>query len=196
MEEEDWFDLSLVDLAFTEEPPYPQTVILVMGLDGSGKTALMSSMSTDLIEETPYCHNGVHLLLRELGGRFRFREYWYANLQHSRGLIWVVDSIDRGRILESKEEFEGLLGRPELAGAPVLLVLNKGDSEGKMETTQVLAWFNVGRYGDRKVTHVETSKQACSDLLDGVTWLVGELGLEPEPAAGQEDGGDGGAEGE
>jgi GTPase SAR1 family protein len=182
MDEEPPIDFDLPD------DPVPQAVILLMGLDESGKTSLTASLCygemlesgpSDLVDETPYTHNGVNLLIRELGGRFRFRSRWYENLENGRALVWVVDSVDRGRIFESKDDFYGVLGRPELVGAPVLFVLNKQDCGRKLETAAILDWFEIGKIHDREILPVEASKQSCPDLVDGMTWLVNQLGLQP-----------------
>jgi GTPase SAR1 family protein len=157
-----------------------------MGLDESGKTSLvgslcygkvLTSMATGLRDDTPYIHNGTTVLIRELGGRFRFRSDWFAQFEGARALIWVIDSIDRGRVFESKDEFERVLARPELAGAPVLFVMNKQDAIIKMERDQIIEWFDFPKYRDRAITVVTASKKSCPDFVDGVTWLARGLGL-------------------
>jgi len=43
----------------------------------------------------------------------------------SHAVIYVVDAANRSRWEESKRAFERMLGSPQLAGAPVLLMANK-----------------------------------------------------------------------
>jgi GTPase SAR1 family protein len=189
--EEDAFEP--VDLSFLEDPREPDVpvtapLILLMGLDDSGKTCLLSSlcygevvtsMATGLRDDTPYVHDGVALVIRELGGRYRFRGDWASQFGGARALIWVVDAVDRGRVLESRDEFEGLMGRPELAGLPVLFVLGKQDARLRLERAQILGWFDLEKHSGRRIRVVAASKFSCPDLVDGVGWLVAELGLRP-----------------
>ena len=44
---------------------------------------------------------------------------------HQDGLIWVVDSADRRRLRDCREELAGLLSQEKLAGASVLILANK-----------------------------------------------------------------------
>ena len=43
------------------------------------------------------------------------------------GLVYVVDSNDRERILESREELFGILQNDEMRGVPVVVIANKQD---------------------------------------------------------------------
>jgi GTPase SAR1 family protein len=190
-EEEEAFLKSLMDDPVDPEPDPSIPVVLLMGLDESGKTSLLGSLCygtivtsipTELKEHTLYCHDGVQLVFRELGGRFRFRDDWYANLTNARALLWVIDAIDRGRVLESRDESWRLLDRPEMGGLPILIALNKQDAKFRMPTADILDRMQVAqnRYSDRKILVVECSKKSCPDLVDGMSWLVQQMGLAPE----------------
>lgn len=43
------------------------------------------------------------------------------------GLVYVVDSNDRERILESREELFAILENNEMRGVPVVIIANKQD---------------------------------------------------------------------
>lgn len=43
------------------------------------------------------------------------------------GLIYVVDSADRDRISESREELFGILENDEMRGVPVVIIANQQD---------------------------------------------------------------------
>jgi GTPase SAR1 family protein len=43
------------------------------------------------------------------------------------GLVYVVDSNDRERIAESREELFGILQNDEMRGVPVMVIANKQD---------------------------------------------------------------------
>ena len=45
------------------------------------------------------------------------------------GLVYVVDSTDTERLVEAKEELEGLLDLGDMRGVPVLVIANKQDMQ-------------------------------------------------------------------
>jgi signal recognition particle receptor subunit beta len=48
------------------------------------------------------------------------------------GLIYVVDSADRERMSEAREELFGILEGEEMRGVPVCIVANKQDLPSKL----------------------------------------------------------------
>ena len=49
------------------------------------------------------------------------------------GLIFVVDSADRERIHEAKEELFSIMDFPDMAGVPVCVIANKQDLPSKLK---------------------------------------------------------------
>ena len=45
----------------------------------------------------------------DVGGQKSLRSYWRNYFESTDGLIWVVDSVDRRRLADCKEELKGLL---------------------------------------------------------------------------------------
>ena len=178
------FDLDFGSEEEVFDPSY--NVVLVMGLDESGKSALLSSMiygevidpiATDLRESQKYAQNGVNFEMREIGGRYRFRDDWPTQFGNAKALIWVVDSIDRGRIIECREEFEKLMENQELASLPMVVAINKQDARIRMKDEDLMQIMKFERYEDRKLKIIKTSKKACYELIDAMDWLIHELDL-------------------
>ena len=69
-----------------------------------------------------------------------------------------------------------------MGGLPILIALNKQDAKFRMPTADILDRMQVAqnRYSDRKILVVECSKKSCPDLVDGMSWLVQQMGLAPE----------------
>ena len=53
---------------------------------------------------------------------------------HSLGLIYVVDSADRERMIEAREELFGIMDSDEMRGVPVVIIANKQDLPGKLHS--------------------------------------------------------------
>ena len=47
------------------------------------------------------------------------------------GLIFVVDSADRSRLDEAREELFGIVESDEMRGVPVVIIANKQDMPGE-----------------------------------------------------------------
>ena len=47
------------------------------------------------------------------------------------GILYVVDSVDKERFLESRDELQSLLKADEMRGVPVVVLANKQDLPGE-----------------------------------------------------------------
>ena len=62
-----------------------------------------------------------------LVGKTRFDHYGGITSRTLRGIIFVVDSNDRDRIVEAREELQRMLNEDELRDALLLVFANKQD---------------------------------------------------------------------
>ena len=81
--------------------------------------------------------DGFKLNLWDIGGQKAIRAYWKNYLEHTDGLVYVVDSSDDMRLQECTEELTALLNEDELANVPLLVFANKQDLEFALDTPQV-----------------------------------------------------------
>lgn len=58
-------------------------------------------------------------------GQDKIRPLWRHYFQNTQGLIFVVDSNDRERVAEAKEELNKMLSEEELRSSVVLIFANK-----------------------------------------------------------------------
>lgn len=169
-----------------EEEPIPEIpdnykLVLLMGLDESGKTSLINKFvydeffkptPTDLADHTKYTCNDKNLFIRELGGRYRFRENWPELYKDAAALIWVVDIVDRGRVIESREELEKVLNHPLIQSLPVLIIFNKIDSRLKMTHEKCDELMQISNlFENRKYKVIDTCHITCENMKEGFEWL-------------------------
>lgn len=57
----------------------------------------------------------------DMGGALEDREAWTAHYGEAHAIIFVVDSSDRARIKEVKDEMVDILKQPRVAGKPLLV---------------------------------------------------------------------------
>ena len=65
-------------------------------------------------------HDGFKLNVWDVGGQKTIRSYWRNYFEQTDGVIWVVDSADRRRIRDCKDELSLLLTQ-EVSNAPQLV---------------------------------------------------------------------------
>jgi small GTP-binding protein len=109
----------------------------MLGLDAAGKTAVLyklklgehvTTISTIGFNVETIEHKGFNLKVWDVGGEDRIRALWRHYFHNTRGLIFVVDSNDIGRVDEAREELHKLLEEEEELRAAILLVYaNKQD---------------------------------------------------------------------
>ncbi|XP_010620607.1 ADP-ribosylation factor-like protein 10 [Fukomys damarensis] len=122
-----------------------QREVLVLGLDGSGKSTFLRVLSgkTPLEGHVPtWGFNSVRLPtkdfevdLLEIGGRQNLRFYWKEFVNKVDVLVFMVDSADRLRLPWARQELRKLLDKdPDL---PVVIVANKQDLSEAMSVVEL-----------------------------------------------------------
>ena len=66
-----------------------------------------------------------------------FRPIWRHHYHNTQGLIFVVDSTDRERIDDAREELHKMLLEEELRAAVVLIFANKQDMQNTMTIKEI-----------------------------------------------------------
>ena len=80
--------------------------------------------------------------------------FYQSCFQNTDGLIFVVDSNDRERIAEARDELNRMLAEDELREAVVLVFANKQDLLGAMSAAEVMKELELTSLKDRWV-HVQ-----------------------------------------
>lgn len=131
--------------------------ILMVGLDAAGKTTILYKLKLGEIVTTiptigaSYAYTKVYLQLWltfcqragfnvetveykniqftvwDVGGQDKIRPLWRHYFQNTQGIIFVVDSNDRDRVVEAREELQRMLNEDELRDALLLVFANKQD---------------------------------------------------------------------
>merc|ERR1712034_205522 len=70
-------------------------------------------------------YKNISFTMWDVGGQDRLRPLWRHYYQGTNGLIYVVDSNDRERIEDAREELHKMLNEHEMADAAVLVFANK-----------------------------------------------------------------------
>jgi small GTP-binding protein len=90
-----------------------------------GVSILISPFTGFNVEEVTY--KKTKFTIWDVGGQDKIRPLWRHYFAGSKGIIFVVDSNDRDRILEAREELQRMLNEDELRDAILLVFANKQD---------------------------------------------------------------------
>merc|ERR1711885_91495 len=110
--------------------------ILMVGLDAAGKTTVLYKLKLgEVVTTIPTIgfnvetveYKNISFTVWDVGGQTKIRPLWRHYFQNTQGLIFVVDSNDRDRIHETKDELNRMLAEDELREAVVLVFANKQD---------------------------------------------------------------------
>merc|ERR1719454_990673 len=99
--------MGLLNLLRTLKRTDKEARILVLGLDNSGKTTILTTQGFNI---KAINQEGFKLNCWDIGGQKAIREYWPNYFDNTDGLIFVVDSSDEERLKECVEELNDLMG--------------------------------------------------------------------------------------
>lgn len=159
--------------------------ILFLGLDNAGKSSVIKAFMHQSIDDlsptlgfeikTVECQ-GYRLSCWDVGGQSTIRAYWRNYFEATDGVVWVVDSTDRERIALCKKELDTILQQERLASASLLILANKQDIEGAMESTEIRDALDLDRIQRRHWSIQPCSAATRTGVEEGIVWLVNDIG--------------------
>lgn len=93
------------------------------------------------------------------------------DFQNTQGIIFVVDSNDRERVSEAREELQRMLNEDELRDALLLVFANKQDLPNAMNAAEITD--KLGLHGLRQRTwYIQAACATSGDgLYEGLEWV-------------------------
>merc|ERR1712124_245305 len=120
--------------------------ILMVGLDAAGKTTILYKLKLgEVVTTIPTIgfnvetveYKNISFNVWDVGGQDKIRKLWRYYYANTQGLIFVVDSNDRDRIEDARDELHQMLGEDEMRDAVVLVFANKQDLPNSMTPSEV-----------------------------------------------------------
>ncbi|XP_071955530.1 ADP-ribosylation factor-like protein 1 [Antedon mediterranea] len=158
--------------------------ILILGLDGAGKTTILYRLQVGEVVTTiptigfnveSVTYKNLKFQVWDLGGQTSIRPYWRCYYSNTDAIIYVVDSCDKDRIGISKSELVAMLEEEELSKSLLLVFANKQDMEGCMTPSEVASSLGLPALRTRKWQIFKTSAIKGEGLDEAMEWLVQEL---------------------
>ncbi|CAJ1397405.1 unnamed protein product [Effrenium voratum] len=154
--------------------------ILMLGLDAAGKTTILyrlklAEVVTTIptvgfnVEEVEY--KNIRFTVWDVGGQDKIRKLWRHYFHGTDGLIYVVDSSDRERIQDAKEELQKMLAEQEMENAALLVLANKQDLPNAMPAAEVMEKLELQKLRHRQWFIQSTCAPTGDGLYEGLDWL-------------------------
>ena len=121
-------------------------------------------------------HKDFSMTVWDVGGQIAIRPLWKHYFQNTGTIIFVVDSNDRERIDEAKEELHKLLSNSALRSADLLVLANKQDLPNAMTPAEVSNKLGLHELKNRS-WHIQSTCATSGDgLYESLDWLCEKLG--------------------
>lgn len=161
-----------------------QVRILMVGLDAAGKTTILYKLKLgEIVTTIPTIgfnvetveYKNICFTVWDVGGQDKIRPLWRHYFQNTQGLIFVVDSADRERIVEASEELAKMLAEDELRDAILLVFANKQDLPHAMAASELTDKLGLHNLRGKKWYIQSTCATQGQGLYEGLDWLSNEL---------------------
>ncbi|KAH9950144.1 GTP-binding protein [Amylocystis lapponica] len=158
--------------------------ILFLGLDNAGKTTILKKLNGEnILDISPtlgfniktFVHRKYTLNIWDVGGQRTLRPYWRNYFEQTDALVWVVDSGDRMRMKDCREELQSLLLEDRLAGASLLVFANKQDIQGSMKSTEIRDALDLLAIKSHHWKILPCSAVTGENLVNGLDWVVDDV---------------------
>merc|ERR1712121_222360 len=161
-----------------------QMRILMVGLDAAGKTTVLYKLKLgEIVTTIPTIgfnvetveYKNISFTVWDVGGQDKIRPLWRHYFQNTQGLIFVVDSNDRERIGEARDELMRMLAEDELREAVLLIFANKQDLPNAMNAAEITDKLGLHSLRNRNWYIQATCATSGDGLYEGLDWLSNQL---------------------
>lgn len=165
-----------------------QISILIIGLNNSGKSTIVNyfknkddrksiSVPTIGFNIEHFENQGVSFTAYDMAGIGRYRNLWEHHFKNCNGIVFVIDSSDRMRLVVVKDELDLLLQHQDLRRrrVPVLFFANKMDCIDALSSVKIAAGLNLEKIENKPWQICSSNALTGEGLQNGVQWLTAQI---------------------
>jgi Arf/Sar family protein len=158
--------------------------ILMVGLDAAGKTTILYKLKLgEIVTTIPTIgfnvetveYKNLKFTIWDVGGQDKLRPLWRHYFQNTNGVIFVVDSNDRDRAGQARDELQKMLAEDELRNAVLLVFANKQDLPNAMSTTEVQEKLGLHSLRQRNWFIQGCCATTAQGLYEGLDWMSANI---------------------
>lgn len=152
----------------------------MVGLDAAGKTTILYKLKLgEVVTTIPTIgfnvetveYKNINFTVWDVGGQDKIRPLWRHYYQNTQGLIFVVDSNDRDRIIEARDELTKMLNEDEMRDAILLVFANKQDLPNAMNAAEITDKLQLNSLRNRQWYIQSTCATSGDGIYEGFDWL-------------------------
>ncbi|KAI3626541.1 hypothetical protein CBS9595_001902 [Malassezia furfur] len=152
----------------------------MLGLDNSGKTTILyklklhksvSTIPTVGFNVETVTYKNTKFNIWDVGGQDKIRPLWRHYYTGTQGLVFVVDSRDRPRLDEARQELHRILSDREMRNSVLLVLANKQDVAGAISPSELTDKLALNTLQDRTWFVQPCCATSGEGLVEGLTWL-------------------------
>ena len=155
--------------------------ILMVGLDAAGKTTILYKLKLgEVVTTIPTIgfnvetveYKNINFTVWDVGGQDKIRPLWRHYYQNTQGLIFVVDSNDRDRIIAAREELMKILNEEEMRDVILLVFANKQDLPHAMNAAEITDKLQLNNLARNRQWYIQSTCATSGDgIYEGFDWL-------------------------
>ncbi|CAF1554095.1 unnamed protein product, partial [Didymodactylos carnosus] len=107
---------------------------------------------------------GISFTVWDVGGQDKIRPLWMHYFQGTHGLLYVIDSNDRERIQEARDELFGIINNENMSNVPFVIIANKSDLPTALNCSELIEELNLHSVSKRR-WYIQS---ACAINGDGI----------------------------
>ncbi|EDO48392.1 predicted protein [Nematostella vectensis] len=158
--------------------------ILMIGLDNAGKTTILYRLKLEEVVSTvptlgfnveTVTYKNISFTVWDIGGQDKIRALWRVYYQGCQGIIFVVDSADRERAEEARNELHKLLAEEELQQVILLVIANKQDMANAMTASEIREKLKLNEIRGRPWFVQSACAVKGEGLFEGLDWMATQI---------------------
>ncbi|CAL6015816.1 ADP-ribosylation_factor [Hexamita inflata] len=172
-------------MSLCQKPKMKELCVLMLGLDKSGKTALLYKWLTKKSQETiPTTgfnveiikSKNISLTITDVNGQDQTRLIWSTYTQNIQLLFFVIDSSQRDVqiILSTHSELQKLINNLNV-NIPFIILFNKSDLPNIFSDEEIWNEFDLkigeNNLNGRRIIALRTSAKIQSSFKDVIQWV-------------------------
>ncbi|KAB0790523.1 hypothetical protein PPYR_00845 [Photinus pyralis] len=162
--------------------------VLVIGLNNSGKSTIINHFKDEEDKQSEivptvgfnvekFQNQSLSFTAFDMSGHGRYRDLWEHYYKDCHGIVFVIDSSDKLRLVVVKDELDLLLQHPDICNRkiPILFFANKMDCKESLSSVKIAAGLGLDKIMD-KPWNISASNALTGDgLNEGVEWLTQQI---------------------
>merc|ERR1719270_3357740 len=158
--------------------------MVMVGLDAAGKTTILYKLKLgEVVTTIPTIgfnvetveYKNISFTVWDVGGQDKIRKLWRHYYQGTQGLIFVVDSSDRDRVEDAREELMKMLNEDEMRDSVLLVFANKQDLPSAMPAADVTEKLGLHTIRNRQWFIQSACSTTGYGLYEGLDWMARTL---------------------